>query len=76
MRSRTPNEVGFSYVKTITRIAKLKVRDHLWVWGGVALTLVVSNPTRHTKLARAWITEISTAMRSTRPRERLCSRDP
>jgi transposase len=53
MRCRMRIEEIFGYLKTITGIAKLKVRGHLRVWGVVALALAAFNLTRHAKLASA-----------------------
>jgi hypothetical protein len=51
MRCRMRIEEIFGYLKTITGIAKLKVRGHLRAWGVVAIALAAFNLTRHAKLA-------------------------
>jgi transposase len=51
MRCRMRIEEIFAFVKTITGIARLKVRGHFRAWGVVALALAAYNLTRHAKLA-------------------------
>ena len=49
-RCRMRIEEIFGFLKTVTGLAKLKVRGHVRVWGVVALALAALNLTRHAKL--------------------------
>lgn len=51
MRCRMRIEEIFGFLKTVTGLAKLKVRGQLRIWGVVALALAALNLTRHAKLA-------------------------
>jgi len=51
IRCRMRIEEIFGFVKTVTNLAKLKVRGQLRIWGVVAVALSALNLTRHAKLS-------------------------